>query len=211
MLSLSLSHSCAALVLLCAFLQIAQRRLSSMLKLSQIVALALGILIFWQAFVQKELFLFGVGFLFMLLQAWALPQALSRIIVKFDVNLKTQRTIPVVWSMLIGLLSVCVAVLLCESKLKMPVPLTEGIMAISFAVILLGVWLVIIQTQLIAQIIGVLTVENGLVLALVNGFSQSWIIVVVLGILLSILACLVLLASWCYDEEAETIAKEADL
>lgn len=211
MLPLSLSNSLAALVLLCAVLQICQGRLPAMLKFSQFAAFVLGMTTFWQAVVRKEDLLYGAGFLILFVQAWLLPNALRRIIIKFSVPVEVKQAFPVVWSMLIGLLSVCVAILAGMPSIKIPVPPEAGIMAVALAIILLGIWLVIIQTQILAQIVGVLTVENGLVLALIHGCTQSWVIVLVLFALLSIVACLIFLANKLYAEKIGTTANGANL
>lgn len=205
MLSLSLPNIFVGLILFCTFLQISQRRLSPMLKLSQFSSFSLSAFVFLQAFIQKEWPLYGFGCLFLLLQVFVLPQALERKFIQLNGLAKAKQAIPAVWSVFVGLLCVCAAVLLCVSKIITALPSGGGIIAISFAVTLLGVWLVIVQTKTIAQMIGVLTLENGLVLAVVNRFSQGWVIIV-LAVLLSIFAGLILVASSRYVEDKKTIA-----
>lgn len=211
MLPLSLANVFAALTLFCAFLQIPQSRLAAMLKLGQASAFAVGGFVLWLAFSQKEWLLFVFCFLFFFLQTWALPRALSRKLVKPNASAKAKQAIPAFWSMLVGLLCVCVAALLCTLKIKIFFPAGVGMIAISFAVVLLGVWLVVVQTQIIGQMIGVLTFENGLALGLIDRFSQSWVVIVVLAVLLSVFAYLILAESFRHVEyDALAATQHAD-
>lgn len=210
MLTLSLSNVLAALVLFCAFLQICQRQLQVMLKLSQFAALLLGVATFWRAMAQDEWLLYGAGGLIIVGQGWVLPNALSRIMIRFKELEETKQALPMVWSVLTGLLSVCVALIAGMPDTKIPIAPEAGIMFVALAIILLGVWLVIIQTQITTQMIGALTIENGLVLALVNGYVQSLIVVFVLIALLSVMACLIFLANSLYAERTKTMANGKD-
>lgn len=211
MLPLSLSNVLAVVVLLCAVLQICQRQVQAMLKLSQFAAFVLGVATFWQAIAQDEWVLYGVGFVIIVGQGLVLPNALSRIMVRFKELGETRQVLPMVWSMLVGLLSVCVALIAGMPDTKIPIASEAGIMCVALAIILLGVWLVIIQTQIITQMLGALTIENGLVLALVNGSVQSWVLAFVLIALLSVMASLIFLANSLYAERTKTMANGTDL
>lgn len=211
MLPLSLSNVLAVVVLLCAVLQICQRQVQAMLKLSQFAAFVLGVATFWQAIAQDEWVLYGVGFVIIVGQGLVLPNALSRIMVRFKELGETRQVLPMVWSMLVGLLSVCVALIAGMPDAKISIAPEAGIMCVALAIILLGVWLVIIQTQIITQMLGALTIENGLVLALVNGSVQSWVLAFVLIALLSVMASLIFLANSLYAERTKTMANGTDL
>lgn len=210
MLSLSLGHVVGGLVLLCSFLQLSQRRLEPMLGLGQFAAFALGLLMFLQAIVQKEWLLYFGGLLIILVQAWVFPHVLRRMANKFGMPVSAKQSLPIVWSMLGGLLFVCIAIVVETPKVEMSLPPEAGTMAMALAVIVLGVWLVIIKAQVLAQIIGILTLENGLVLALTSGCAPGFMVFIVMIALLSVVASMILVANWHYAEKTDTLAKGAD-
>lgn len=184
------------IVLLCAFLQISQRRLTAMLMLSQISALALGLLAFWQGWHQHIGWFYVLAVLILAAQCVAFPWVIRRISTRFQNSLETSTILPLIWSLAIGLLPVALAVMGLSPLAKTPWPADYGALALAFSVTLLGIWLIVIQRQYLPQMIGFVTFENGLVLALISMPGLGWGVDIALVVLLGLATGLILLGMW---------------
>lgn len=194
--SFSLAAFLAGVVLLCAFLQISQRRLTSMLAFSRASALALAGLAFWQGFNQHARWFYALAALILAVQFYAFPRAIRRIANSFQNPLLNSGTFPLIWSLVIGLLPVAVAVMGFMPLAKNAWPVGHVAMSLAMAVTLLGIWLIIIQRQCLQQIIGFVTFENGLVLAMITMPGMGWEVDIASVILLGLATCLILLGVW---------------
>lgn len=205
-LTLSVGTMLGAVVLLCAFLQISQLRFVSMLRLSQIEAWALGAAAFWQGFVQHAWSLYGVGVLVLAVQIVVLPRLFRRGMVFFNTRMEVQNSLPTIWPMLGGLLPVLLAVLAVAPSPKTALsPMSEGV-SMALSIMLLGLWAMVVHRQPLAQIIGFITLENGLILGLINAPKLGWAMDVAVLALLGMLACLICVSYWRYGAPRETKA-----
>lgn len=205
-LTLSVGTMLGAVVLLCAFLQISQLRFVSMLRLSQIEAWALGAAAFWQGFVQHAWSLYGVGVLVLAVQIVVLPRLFRRGMVFFNTRMEVQNSLPTIWPMLGGLLPVLLAVLAVAPSPKTVLsPMSEGV-SMALSIMLLGLWAMVVHRQPLAQIIGFITLENGLILGLINAPKLGWAMDVAVLALLGMLACLICVSYWRYGAPRETKA-----
>ena len=200
-----------AVVLLCAFLQISRRRLVAMLKLNQIASLALGGAALWQGFAQQAWSFYALGVLILVVQAVALPRVLRRMMSLFHVSTEAGHALPVAWSLLVGLLPVILAGLATVPATNLSLPSASGGVAIALAILLLGVWLMVVHVQPFGQIIGFITLENGLVLGLINVHGLGWAVDIAMVTLLGMQACLILLAYWRHSGPEEIKTGGADL
>lgn len=203
-LTLSAVNILGAVILLCAFLQLSQRRLITMLKLNQIAALALSAGAFWQGFAQQAWPLYGVGALVLVVQAVALPRMLRQMVRLFGMPVQIEGALPVLWAMLVGLLPVILAALAVLPVIKTSLPPISGNVGVALGVLLLGLWLVVVHGQALAQIIGFIMLGDGLVFGLINAPGVAWVVDVAVMALLGIEAGLILLAYWRYKMPQET-------
>lgn len=200
-LAVSIADLLGGVVLLCAFLQISRRRLTAMITLSQLSALALTCIALWRGVIWHEWALCGVSLLVMGAQVIILPGLLRRLIGQFNLPLAVGGTLPVIWAILIGLVPIGLAIMsllpLPEADTLAPAwPL--GGEAVAFAVLLLGVWLIIIQTRLLAGVIGFITFENGLILALLNAPGLAVVTLIATAALIGLVVGLLLIGERWY-------------
>lgn len=196
MLAMSVADLLGGFILLCAFLQISRRRLTAMITLSQLSSLALTCVALWQGMIRNEWLLFGVGLLIFGVQVIILPVLMRRLINRFSLPLIVHGTLPVTLAMLIGLVPIGLAItsfLPLSKTLVWPL----GGEAVAFSVLLLGVWLVITKTPLLAWVIGFITLANGLVLAFLDVPGLGLVTLIAAVVLNGLAACLLLmLATW---------------
>ena len=164
-LTFSLAHLMGGIILLCAFLQLSQRRLAAMITLYQVEALVLAAAAFWQGFAQHELNLYLTGLITFALKAMLLPWGLRQIMLRFNMVRAVETALPMAVTMLLGLALIGIAVLVVLPVTMDAISLTREDLAIALSVVLLGLLLMILRRNALAQIIGFLSMENGLVLA----------------------------------------------
>ncbi|MDE1895956.1 MAG: hydrogenase-4 component E [Rhodospirillales bacterium] len=167
-LTFSLAHLLGGIILLCAFLQLSQRRLAAMITLYQTEALVLAAAAFWQGYAQAEFNLYLTGIITFALKAVLLPWGLRQIMLRFNMLRAVETALPMAVSMILGLALIGIAVLVVLPVTMNAISLTREDLAIALSVVLLGLLLMILRRNALAQIIGFLSMENGLVLAAIG-------------------------------------------
>ncbi|MBU6448792.1 MAG: hydrogenase-4 component E [Rhodospirillales bacterium] len=167
-LTFSLAHLMGGIILLCAFLQLSQRRLAAMVTLYQLEALVLAAAAFWQGYAQHEINLYLTGLITFALKAMLLPWGLREIVQRFNMVRAVETALPMAAAMILGLALIGIAVLVVLPVTMHAISLTREDLAIALSVVLLGLLLMIVRRNALAQIIGFLSMENGLVLAAIG-------------------------------------------
>jgi len=163
-----LAHLMGGIILLCAFALISQRRLAAMITLYQAEALVLAAAAFWQGYAQNADDLYFTGLITLVIKAIVLPIALRQIVNRFGLIRAVESAMPVGLSMILGVALIGVAVLVVLPTTVKTVSLTREDLAISLSVVLLGFLVMTTRRNALAQVIGFLSTENGLVLAAIG-------------------------------------------
>ena len=167
-LTFSLAHLMGGIILLCGFSLISQRRLAAMITLYQLQALTLAAAAFWQGYAQHEINLYLTGIITLALKGLLLPMALREIVLRFNLRRAVETAMPMAVSMLLGVGLIGIAVLVVLPSTMSAVSLTREDLAIALSVVLLGLLVMTTRRNALAQIIGFLSTENGLVLAAIG-------------------------------------------
>jgi hydrogenase-4 component E len=164
-LSFSLAHMMGGLMLLCAFSLLSQRRLAAMITLYQAEAVTLTAAALWQGYVQHAPDLYATALITLVIKAVVLPFGLRQMVLRFNLIRAVDNVMPVGVSMILGLGLIGVAVLVVLPTTPGAVSLTREDLAVSLSVVLLGFLVMTVRRNAVAQVIGFLSTENGLVLA----------------------------------------------
>jgi hydrogenase-4 component E len=164
-LAFSVTHLLGGLMLLCAFALVSQSRLTAMIALYQAEALALAGAAFWQGYAQNSADLYLTGLITLAIKAIALPVALRRIVARFGLLRATEPALPAGLGLVLGVALIGVAVLVVLPITLHAVSTTREDLALALSVVLLGLLMMTTRRHALAQVIGFLSTENGLVLA----------------------------------------------
>ncbi|HVE22658.1 MAG TPA: hydrogenase-4 component E [Acidocella sp.] len=167
-LSFSLAHMMGGLMLLCAFALLSQRRLASMISLYQAEALTLTAAALWQGYAQHSPDLYATALITFAIKAVVLPIGLRKMVLRFNLIRAVETVMPIGLAMILGLALIGIAVLVVLPTTLNEVSLTREDLAISLSVVLLGFLLMAVRRNAVAQVIGFLSTENGLVLAAIG-------------------------------------------
>ena len=184
--STQLVNLLAAFLLLLAFAMLAQRRVLTLIKMFawQGAALSASTLIVAWSTDQGHLY-FSAALtvaLKVILIPWALHRLINRLNVRWDVE--TLFNIPT--TMLIGIGLAIFAFALATPIAQMASTLTRSTLGIALAVVLLSFLMMIVRRKAVPQVIGFLSMENGLFFAATSA-TYGMPLVVELGIALDVL------------------------
>jgi hydrogenase-4 component E len=185
-----LAHLMGGIMLLCAFSLLSQRRLTAMITLYQVEAFTLTAAAFWQGYAQGAGDLYLTGLITLVIKAILLPIGLREIVQRFNLIRTVENAMPIGLSMILGVGLIGVAVLVVLPTTLSAVSLTREDLAISLSVVLLGFLVMTTRRNALAQVIGFLSTENGLVLA-ATGMPGMPFVAELSVALLVLLACLV--------------------
>lgn len=163
-----ISHLLDTGVLVLSFMLLVQRRLFTLLKLYGIQACILAAAAAWEAYTQHEPHLFitaGIAFFF---KGMIIPFALHYIVLKLDIHRNVETAMGTGPSMLIG-----VAIVALSISLVFPVTTTAGAisrenLSIALSVVMIGLLIMITRRNAVSQVVGFMSLENGLILAAVG-------------------------------------------
>jgi len=192
---LDVAHLLAASLVLISFVQLYQRRLYALLNTFALHAFVLACSVAWQAFLQEAPHLYITAGIALAFKAVVIPVALHRIIQQLGIHREIETVGGVGLTMLAGIALVALSVVLMLQVTTEADRLAREDLAFALAVILLGLLLMVSRRNAVSQVVGFMSLENGLVLAatgakgmpLVVEFSVAFSILiafVVIGIFL---------------------------
>ncbi len=154
-----------AFVLVFAILQIASDRLFFSVKTYAFQSLFLSISIFSIAVYSGFADLYITAFLTVLIKVFLIPYLLMKLINKVGVNREIEPFININYSLLITGVLVLFAFFITQKVHISGEVVAKEIFPVSIGVILIGAFIMISRKKAVTQIIGFLTLENGIMLA----------------------------------------------
>ncbi|MGE5145842.1 MAG: hydrogenase-4 component E [Candidatus Eiseniibacteriota bacterium] len=167
-LSFDIAHLLAGLMVLVSFMLLYQRRMFGVLNTFAIHACVLGAAAAWQALIQHAPHLYITAAIALLFKALFIPVALHRIVQRLDIHRSVETVFGVGVTMLggVGLVALSIALILPVTAASAALAREDLVFALS--VVLLGLLMMITRRNAIAQVVGFMSLENGLILAAVG-------------------------------------------
>ncbi len=163
-----IAHLLGALVLLLSFALLYQRRLFALIKMFAIQSVALAAAAAWQGYIQDAPHLYITAVLALAMKAIIIPVALHKIIVKLNIERTVDTALGVGPTMIAGVSLVTLSILLVLPVTAEVTALTREDLALALSVVLLGLLTMITRRNAIGQVVGFMSLENGLILAAVG-------------------------------------------
>jgi hydrogenase-4 component E len=164
-LQFDVAHLLAGGMVVLSLLLLYQDRITATLNVFAMQAIVLSLAVAWQAFVQDALHLMVTAGIALVVKGIVIPAALHKIVRKLAIHREIEQVIGGGPTMLTGLGLIALSIMLV-----MPVGGNVSIfaredLAFALAVILLGLLMMITRRNAVTQIVGFMSLENGLVLA----------------------------------------------
>ena len=167
-LQFDIAHLLGALILVMSFALLFQRRIFGVFKTFAVQAGLLAAAAAWQAIVQDAPHLFITAAIALVFKAIIIPIALHRIVLKLEIHRTVETAIGVGPSMIIGVALIALSILLVLPVTRDSVALTRESLALALSIVLLGLLMMITRRNAITQVVGFMSLENGLILAAVG-------------------------------------------
>jgi hydrogenase-4 component E len=209
-ISFDVAHLLAGSILALSFVLLYQHRITSMLNVFALQAIALSLSVAWQAYIQEAPHLLVTAGIALAVKGIVIPTALHRIVRRLGIHRQIEEVIGAGPTMLTGLGLVALSILLVLPAGQKTVSLlAREDLAFALAVILLGLLTMITRHNAVTQIIGFMSLENGLVLAATG--AKGMPLVVEISVAFSILIAFIVIGIFLFRirERFDTVDVQA--
>ena len=197
-LSAQLINLFAAVILLLAFAMLAQRRMLALVHLFALQGFCLCLATLTAAVSTGNSHLYYSAGLTLALKVIALPWILHRLVRQLNVKGEVEALINIPTTMLVGIVLVMVAFNVALPLSELSQTITRGTLGIALAVVMLAFLMMITRQKAISQVVGFLSMENGLFLAATSA-TYGMPMVVELGIALDVLVGMIILGVFFFQ------------
>jgi hydrogenase-4 component E len=205
-----IAHLLAGGMLVLSFALLYQDRIAAVINVFALQAVALSLSVAWQAVVQNAPDLIVTAAVALVVKGFIIPAALHQMIRRLAIQRQVEQAIGSGMTMLIGLGLVALSILLVQPVGVGDVSIyTREDLAFALAVILLGLLMMITRHNAITQVVGFMSLENGLVLAATG--ARGMPLVVEISVAFSILIAFIVFGVFVFRirERFDTIDVEA--
>ena len=210
------AHFLAGMMLVCSFILLYQDRIFAVLNTFATQAIMLSLAVAWQGYIQNSPDLFITAAMAFGLKGIVIPVALNRMVTRLKIHRDVEQVVNVGVAMFLGLGLTSLALLLVLKVTPGAASFTREGLALALAIILLGFLMMIIRRNAVTQIVGFMSLENGLILAATG--ARGMPLVVEISVAFSVLIALFVFAVFLFrirerfdsvDEFLERVRREA--
>ena len=204
-LAFDVAHLCAGALVLASFMLLYQDRLAGLINTFAVHALVVSISVAWQAHIQSAPHLYVTAAIALGIKALIIPLALHRIIRRLGIHRTIEPVVSVGQTMLAGIGLVALSVMVMLPVTAQAGTLAREDLAFALSVILLGLLMMISRRNAVSQVIGFMSIENGLILAATG--AKGLPLVVEISVAFSILVVLIVIGIFLFRirEHFETV------
>lgn len=195
-LALDVAHLFAGGLVLVSFMLLYQDRMFGLLNIFALHAVVVSLSVAWQAYIQVAPHLYITAGIALVVKAIIIPVALHRIIVQLGIHRTIETVGGIGMTMLVGIGLTALSIMVMLPITSQAGTLTREDLAFSLAVILLGLLMMISRRNAVSQIIGFMSVENGLVLAATA--AKGMPLVVEISVAFSIIVALIVVGVFLF-------------
>jgi hydrogenase-4 component E len=208
-LTFDVAHLLAGSLVLLSFMQLYQDRLTALINLFAAHAIALTLSVAWQAFVQGAPHLYITAVIALIFKALIIPIALRRIVVQLGIHREIENVVGVGLAMLAGMALVALSMVLMLRVTAGADALAREDLAFALSVVLLGLLMMVTRRNAVSQVIGFMSMENGLVLAATG--AKGMPLVVEISVAFSVLIAFIVIGIFLFRirERFDTVDVQA--
>lgn len=204
-----IAHLLAGSLVLVSFLLLYQDRMFALLNVFALHAIVLSLAVGWQAFTQAAPHLYITAVIALAFKGIVIPGALHRIVERLGIHRSIELVTGVGFTMLIGigLVALSIAVMLPVTTAASSIGRED--LAFALSVVLLGLLMMVSRRNAVGQVIGFMSLENGLVLAATG--AKGMPLVVEISVAFSILIAFIVIGIFLFRirERFDTVDLQA--
>jgi hydrogenase-4 component E len=195
-LSFDVAHLLAGGLVLVSFLLLYQDRMYALLNVFALHAIVLALSVAWQAYVQDAPHLFVTAAIALIFKGIAIPTVLRRIVVRLGIHREIEAVGGVGITMIAGMGLVALSMVVMLRVTADADPLAREDLAFALSVVLLGLLMMVTRRNAVSQVVGFMSLENGLVLAATG--AKGMPLVVEISVAFSILIAFIVIGIFLF-------------
>jgi hydrogenase-4 component E len=195
-LDFDISHLLAGGLVLMSFVLLYQDRLYSLLHVYALHALTLALAVAWQAYIQDAPHLYVTAAIALGFKAIVIPIALRRIVQQLGIHREIETAVGIGLTMLAGMALVALSMVVMLRVTGAANPIAREDLALALAVVLLGLLIMVTRRNAVSQVVGFMSLENGLVLAATG--ARGMPLVVEISVAFSILIAFIVIGIFLF-------------
>jgi hydrogenase-4 component E len=158
-----------------------QDRMSALLNFFALHACVLAFSVGWQAYVQRAPHLFITALIALLFKGVIIPVALRRIVVRLGIHRAIETVVSIGPTMLLGMALVGLSIVVMAPVTQAAGAFAREDLAFALSVVLLGFLMMVTRRNAVSQVIGFMSLENGLVLAATGARGMPLVVEISVG------------------------------
>jgi hydrogenase-4 component E len=208
-LSFDIAHLLAGGLVLMSFMMLYQDRLYALLNVFALQALVLALSVAWQAWAQGAPHLYITAAIALVLKAIVIPLALHRIIARLGIQRQIETVVGVGPTMMAGMALVALSMVVMLRVTPEADPLAREDLAFALSVLLLGLLMMVTRRNAVSQVVGFMSIENGLILA--GTGAKGMPLVVEISVAFSVLVAFIVIGIFLFRirERFDTVDVQA--
>jgi hydrogenase-4 component E len=208
-LAFDIAHLLAGGLVLASFVLLYQDRLYSLLNVYAVHALVLALAVAWQAFIQDAPHLYVTALIALMFKAMVIPIVLRRIVERLGIHREIETVVGIGLTMLAGMALVALSMVVMLRVTSEATPIAREDLAFALAVVLLGLLIMVTRRNAVGQVVGFMSLENGLVLAATG--AKGMPLVVEISVAFSILIAFIVIGIFLFRirERFDTVDLQA--
>ena len=204
-----IAHLLAGGMVLVSFMLLYQDRMFGLLNVFALHAVVLSASVAWQAHIQQAPHLYVPAAIALVLKAIIIPVALHRVVIRLGIHRTIETVVGIGPTMLVGMGLVALSVVVMLRAAATADPLAREDLAFALSVLLLGLLMMVTRRNAVSQIVGFMSIENGLILAATG--ARGMPLVVEISIAFSVLVAFIVIGVFLFRirERFDTVDVEA--
>ena len=195
-LQFDIAHLLAGSLVLASFMMLYQDRLYALLNVYALHAGVLALSVAWQAYVQHAPHLYVTALIALVFKAIIIPVVLHRIIRQLGIHREIENVIGVGLTMMAGIGLVALAMVVMLRVTPGADALAREDLTFALSVLLLGLLIMVTRRNAVSQVVGFMSLENGLVLAATG--AKGMPLVVEISVAFSVLIAFIVIGIFLF-------------
>ncbi|TIW18738.1 MAG: hydrogenase-4 component E [Mesorhizobium sp.] len=195
-LTFDIAHLLAGSLVLVSFTMLYQDRLFALINVFALHAVVLALSVAWQAYIQDAHHLYITAAIALVFKGIVIPVGLHRIIQRLGIHRDIETAVGIGPTMLAGIGLVTLSMVLMLRVTPEADPLAREDLAFALSIILLGLLVMVTRRNAVSQVVGFMSLENGLVLAATG--AKGMPLVVEISVAFSILIAFIVIGVFLF-------------
>ncbi|MBL8663326.1 MAG: hypothetical protein JNM29_10890 [Candidatus Odyssella sp.] len=191
-----IAHLVAGGLVLVSLLLLYQDRMFALLRFFAGHAVVLSLAVAWQALIQDKPELYITAAIALAFKGVVIPLALYRIVVRLGIHRELEPVVGVGLTMLAGIGLIGLALVVILPLTSAADPYAREDLAFALSVVLLGLLMMITRRNAVSQVVGFMSIENGLILAATG--AKGMPLVVEISVAFSILIAFIVIGIFLF-------------